>query len=100
MSSNQDPLAPGLGGLSCVPGNLNELTEYSDPVDQWAARREFELRSDRYELARIGALGALRRVRDSLLELNAAFVGYDADDPKHPDYHDTMSEVWDSREGK
>ena len=26
--------------------------------------------------------------------------GYDLSDPKHPDYHDTMSEVWDSRPGK
>lgn len=25
---------------------------------------------------------------------------YDPLDPKHPMYHDTMSEVWDSREGK
>ena len=27
-------------------------------------------------------------------------AGYDLTDPKHPMYHDTMSEVWDSREGK
>lgn len=26
--------------------------------------------------------------------------GYDTSDPKHPDYHDTMSEVWDSRPDK
>lgn len=30
----------------------------------------------------------------------AAMGAYEATDPKHPGYHDTMSEVWDSREGK
>ena len=25
---------------------------------------------------------------------------YDQDDPKHPDYHDTMSGIWDNRDGK
>lgn len=25
---------------------------------------------------------------------------YDQDDPKHPDYHDTMSGIWDNRPGK
>ncbi len=26
--------------------------------------------------------------------------GYDLDDPKHPSYHDRMSDLWDMREGK
>jgi hypothetical protein len=24
--------------------------------------------------------------------------GYDLDDPKHPTYHDRMSEIWDNRD--
>lgn len=25
---------------------------------------------------------------------------YERDDPKHPDFHDTHADIWDSREGK
>jgi hypothetical protein len=25
---------------------------------------------------------------------------YEITDPKHPDHHEVMSEIWDSREGK
>lgn len=34
--------------------NLNEVTYYSDPVDQWAARREWQLRAQAYTAWRIG----------------------------------------------
>lgn len=29
-----------------------------------------------------------------------SFTGYELDDPKHPTYHERMSELWDTREGK
>lgn len=31
-------------------------------------------------------------------EEGAPPVGYDDDDPKHPDYHERLADLWDSRE--
>lgn len=42
--------------------NLNEVHQYNDDVDQWAARREFELRAQGYDRARRGVLGVLRAI--------------------------------------
>lgn len=49
--------------------NLNEIHQYDDAIDQWAARREFELRTRSYERATLGpverSLRAIERVREA-----------------------------------
>lgn len=54
--------------------NLNEVHQYNDDVDQWAARREFELRAQRYDRARRGVRGALRAI--------VALDRFECDDPE------------------
>jgi len=49
--------------------NLNEVWHYDDPVDHWAAQREFELRQRRWTVATKGNFGlfaeeAARAIRD------------------------------------
>ena len=61
--------------------NLNEVTYYDDPVDQWAAQLEFELRDRKYAFYREGGLiGAMNRVTQSLKKFERAFVGAQADE--------------------
>lgn len=55
--------------------NLNELWHYNDPVDQWAARREFELRQKRYTLALEGFASVVRRFTKALNEINEVIRG-------------------------
>ncbi len=60
------------------------VTAVAVEISPWI--REMRKNSEEYASSRLGPVGASG--------------GYDPTDPKHPDYHDTMSEVWDSREGK
>lgn len=60
--------------------NLNEITRYEDPVDQWAAEREFELRDKRYDFYRQGGLvGMMERCVESFKGFERAMIGVNAD---------------------
>lgn len=48
--------------------SLSEVTYYSDPLDQWAAQREFELRRRAWSRYRFGIVGA------SIMESQAAMA--------------------------
>lgn len=55
--------------------NLNEIWHYDDPVDQWAARREFQLRHERYMRAVKGLLELAREFGQSLEKLSEVIRG-------------------------
>jgi hypothetical protein len=52
--------------------NLNEISIPFDADDalMWAIGREAELREERYRIAKLGFVGAMRRMRDVLLGLD------------------------------
>lgn len=57
-------------------GNLDEVWHYDDPVDRWAADREYELRRERYEAWLAGGVaGAISRVTAAFWAMSAALAG-------------------------
>lgn len=69
--------------------NLNEIEVSDDPIKQWAATREFELRHRLY-LCPDPEQGYIELMKEA----------YALSDPKHPDYHSIHADIWNAREGK
>lgn len=61
--------------------NLNCLEQYDDPVDQWAAEREFELREAAYWLACTGIAPlmkqAVENATQAVRDFRVKLVGLD-----------------------
>lgn len=58
--------------------NLSEIQHYDDPVDQWAAEREFALRRQRYEYLLNGGLaGVFRRMTEAMVGFRDAVATTD-----------------------
>lgn len=58
--------------------NLDELWHYEDETDRWAAAREYELRARRYEIAREGVLGIVKRATTAFRDFQEALAGINA----------------------
>lgn len=79
-------------------GRIVMIVEHDDGTDTYdihaiALEVEAEMRRELGPWAQEAAL-ARRTMPDSLED------GYDRGDPKHPDWHDTLAGIYDSREGK
>jgi hypothetical protein len=77
----------------------SEIGPYAAEADQ--ARRAVTTGMTREQYLATQYPGYPQPVTVAVEDVYAAIdAGYALDDPKHSTYHDRMSEVWDSREGK